>query len=137
MYKIITVLMLCLFPFDAFAQKQDEAEEMGHLAGIMYACKAYKTLDRYEQIMGRYFKNTTNSPDAEKAKLQTYVQAKLYSYSIYRKRRNFNCAEMINDFSGMPLFKAIPYSDGSLQMPDGKFFYPRGQKKLAPDAKKL
>lgn len=137
MFKAVIIFFLSFLPFDAAAENRNEAEEMGHLAGMMYACNAHKTLGRYEQIVSRYFSNTTRSSDAERAKLQLYVRAKADAYSLYRKKRKFNCAEMVNDFSSMPIFKTVVYSDGSLKMPDGKYLYPRGQKKLADDAKKI
>lgn len=136
MRTILVVLMLSLIPFNAFAKKIDDAEQMGHFAGIMLACKAGPLLYQYEEIMSRFFSNTSNTPDGEKAKLRMYVQSKKDTYLLYRKRK-FDCAEAINEFSKMKIFQMTLYSDGSLRLPDGSFLYPRGQKKLAPNATKI
>lgn len=137
MHKAVVVLILSLFSFSASAApKVNEAEEMGHLAGTVLACRAHRSLYQFEEILSRYFSNTAFSPDAEKAKIREYARAKADTFSIYKNRKN-DCSAIVNDFTRMPIFKTELYSDGSLRMPDGKFLYPRGQKKLAPDAKKI
>ena len=137
MRKAAAILMLTLFPLNLFAaEPSNDDEEMGHIAGVVLACGAYKPLYQFEEILSRYISNTSRSPEIEKARLRSYAQSKLSSFSIYRKRKE-ECASAVRDFTRMPIFKTELYSDGSLRMPDGKFFYPRGQKKLAANAEKI
>ena len=137
MRKTIAVLFLSLLPLTVHAAKQqNDTEEMGSLAGVVLACKAYRPLYQFEEILSRYYSNTSSSEEAEKAKLRQYALAKAGTFSIYSKRK-IDCAEVINDFSKMQIFKSELYSDGTLRLPDGKFLYPRGQKKLAKGAEKV
>ena len=137
MRKIIIAFMFSILPLNVFASSQpSEVEEMGNLTGVVMACKAYRPLYQFEEILSRYYSNTSISPEEEKAKLRQYARAKANSFSLYRNRR-IDCAEIISDFTRMPIFKSELYSDGSLRLPDGKFLYPRGQKKLANGAEKL
>lgn len=131
------VFIAFIFPVNAFAaSKPDEIEEMGNLAGVVMTCKAYRSLYQFEEILSRYYSNTSSDPEVEKAKLRKYAQAKANTFTLYRKRK-IDCVEVINDFTKMSIFKSELYSDGSLRLPDGKFLYPRGQKKLAKDAEKI
>ena len=137
MRKTVAVLLLSLLPLTVHAAKQEnDAEEMGSLAGVVLACQAYKPLYQFEEILSRYYSNTSSSEAVEKAKLKQYALAKAGSFSLFTKRK-IDCAEVVNDFVKMPVFKSELYSDGSLRLPDGKFLYPRGQKKLAKNAEKI
>ena len=137
MRKMLAVFFLFLLPLTVHAAKQqNDTEEMGSLAGVVLACKAYRTLYQFEEILSRYYSNTSATAEIEKAKLTQYAVAKAGTFSVYSKRK-INCAEVVDDFSKMPIFKSELYSDGSLRLPDGKFLYPRGQKKLAADAEKI
>ena len=137
MRKTALILMLFLFSPDTFAAgRPDEVEEMGHLAGVVMACGAYRPLYQFEEIISRYFSNTSSDMEIEKMKLRQYAQAKAGTFSVYRNKKG-ECPETIRDFIQMPIFKSELYSDGSVRLPDGKFLYPRGQKKLAADAEKI
>ncbi|MBO4520365.1 MAG: hypothetical protein J5787_04085 [Alphaproteobacteria bacterium] len=136
MRKIIIIFILAFFPLNTFAAEVNDAEDMGRLAGVVLACNAHKTLYQFEEIISRYFSNTSPNEDVEKALIRDYAQAKANSFSIYRYRKN-DCAQTIREFSQMPIFKSELYSDGSLRLPDGKFLYPRGQRKLAKGAERI
>ena len=109
---------------------------MGNLAGVILACGAYKPLYQFEEILSRYFSNTSSNPEMEKERMRQYARAKASSFTIYRQRKD-ECPSAIDDFLRMPIFKAELYSDGTLHMPDGKFLFPKGQKKLADGATKI
>ena len=129
MRKTIAVLMFSLFPLNAMAANEvNDAEDMGHLAGVIMACGAYRPLYQFEEIISRYLSNTSPSQEAEKAQLRLYAEAKASSFSIFRNRKE-ECPAAITRFTRMPIFNSELYSDGSLRLPDGKFLYPRGQKK--------
>lgn len=137
MRKTAIALLFSLLPLNVFAAPaSNDAEEMGHLAGVILACGLYKPLYQFEEILSRYFSNTAGGPEAEKAILKQYAQAKASAFNIYRQRKS-ECAATINDFMRMPIFRSELYSDGTVRLPDGKFLYPRGKKKLAPDAQKI
>lgn len=137
MRNVVAILILAFFPLNVFAAEPiNDDEEMGHVAGIILACGAYKPLYQFEEILSRYISNTSRNPEIEKARLRQYARAKLSSFTIYRNRKD-ECVSAISDFTRMPIFKTTLYSDGSLRMPDGKFLYPRGQKKLAEKAEKI
>jgi len=137
MRKIIAVLMLTLSPLNALtAGQSDDAENMGHLAGVVLACGAYKPLYQFEEIISRYFSNTAPNQEAEKTQIELYARAKASTFSIFKDRKG-ECAQTIKEFTRMPIFNSELYSDGSLRLPDGKFLYPRGQKKLANGAEKI
>ncbi|MBO4644728.1 MAG: hypothetical protein J5716_09010 [Alphaproteobacteria bacterium] len=136
MRKIIIIFILSFFPLNAFAAEANDTENMGRLAGAVLACRAHKTLYQFEEIISRYFSNTSPNEEVEKALIRDYAQAKADAFSIYRYRKN-DCTQTIREFSQMPIFKSELYSDGSLRLPDGKFLYPRGQRKLAKGAEKI
>lgn len=137
MRKIAVALMFLFSSFPASAAEQpDEIEEMGQLAGVVLACGAYKPLYQFEEILSRYISNTSASEEIEQERLRLYAQAKMSTFSVYRQRKD-ECPSTVNDFLKMPIFKSELYSDGTVRLPDGKTLYPRGQKKLAADAKKI
>ena len=137
MFKAFFFFVFSFLPFTVqAADSVEEIEEMGNLAGIIMKCKAYRSLYQFEEILSRYYSNTSSSEDAEKIKLRQYATAKAKTFSLFFKR-DVDCIEAVNEFTKMPIFKTELYSDGSLRMPDGKFLYPRGQKKLAAGAEKI
>ena len=137
MRKAFLVLLFSLLPLTTQAAEQaEEIEEMGNIAGVIMKCKAYQSLYQFEEILSRYYSNTSNNEEVEKIKLKQYAKAKAKTFALFLKR-DIDCAEAVNEFTKMPIFKSELYSDGSLRMPDGKFLYPRGQKKLAANAKKI
>ena len=109
---------------------------MGKLAGVVLACGAYKPLYQFEEILSRYFSNTSSNQEMEKERMRQYARAKAGSFSVYRQRKN-ECGTTVDDFLRMPIFQSELYSDGTIRLPDGKFLYPRGQKKLSNDAVKI
>ena len=132
--NLLTGLMI-LFSFSAAAQTSapSEAGQFGIAAGIALRCRAGKALYKYEEIISRYFANTAPNATVEKNMLTEYARAKAGSFMI-DGRRNTTCAEDLRNFENMPLMKFELYSDGSLKTTDGKWLFPRGQKKLSPDA---
>lgn len=137
MFKAFLIFAFSFLPLTVqAADPAEEIEEMGKLAGVVMKCKAYRSLYQFEEILSRYYSNTSSSEEAEKIKLRQYAKAKASTFALFLKR-DIDCGETVNEFTKMPIFKAELYSDGSLRMPDGKFLYPRGQKKLAADAKKI
>lgn len=138
MRVFLLIFMIFLAPFNASAQSQSgkDTESIGTLAGVVLACGAYRQLYQFEEILSRYFSNTAPSQAAEEAALRLYASAKANSYTFQRGRSKRNCAQTIADFSKMDIFKFELYSDGTIKTPDGKFLYPRGQKKLADGAER-
>ena len=134
MRKTIIVFMLALLPLNASAAEIN-AEDMGHLAGAVMACGAQRTLYQFEEILSRYFSNTSPNAEVEKSLIKDYARAKAATFSLYKSRKD-DCARTIRNFSQMPILRSELYSDGSLRLPDGKFLYPRGQKKLAKGAER-
>lgn len=135
MRKTIVFFILAFFPLNAPAAEIN-AEDMGHLAGAVMACGAQRTLYQFEEIISRYFSNTSPNAEIEKAQIREYATAKASTFSIYRSRRD-DCTRTISSFSQMPILRSELYSDGSLRLPDGKFLYPRGQTRLAKGAEKI
>ncbi len=120
-------------PSGAAAQSND-IEEIGNLAGAVMACGAYKPLYQFEEILSRYFSNTSPNQAAEEALIRRYSAAKVSTFALQSKRSKDDCPQTVSDFTRMGIFKFELYSDGSLKTPEGKFLFPRGQKKLAADA---
>ena len=123
-------------PSVAAAQSAGDIEGIGNLAGAVMACGAYKPLYQFEEILSRYFSNTSPSQAAEEALIRRYAAAKVSTFAIQRNRSKQDCPQTVSDFTRMDIFKFELYSDGSLKTPDGKYLLPRGQKKLAADAVK-
>lgn len=138
MRVFLFICMIFLAPFDARAQVQSgrDTESIGTLAGVVLACGAYRQLYQFEEILSRYFSNTAPSQAAEDTSMRLYATAKANSYAFQRNRSKRDCSQTIADFSRMDIFKFELYSDGTIKTPDGKFLYPRGQKKLADGAER-
>lgn len=138
MRVFLLIFMIFLAPFNVSAQSQSgrDTESIGTFAGVVLACGAYRQLYQFEEILSRYFSNTAPSQATEEAALRLYASAKANSYTFQRSRSKRDCAQTIADFSKMDIFKFELYSDGSIKTPDGKFLYPRGQKKLADGAER-
>ena len=137
--RVFLFIFLFLFtPFNAVAQSQSakDTEGIGTLAGVVLACGAHRQLYQFEEILSRYFSNTAPSKAAEEASLRLYAAAKANSYTFHKNRSKRDCPQTIADFSRMSIFKFELYSDGTIKTPEGKFLYPRGQKKLADGAQR-
>lgn len=133
----LTVCLGLAAPFGAAAQSSGDIEGIGNLAGAIMACGAHKPLYQFEEILSRYFSNTSPNQAAEEALMRRYATAKVSTYMIQRNRSKQECPQTVSDFTRMDIFKFELYSDGSLKTPDGKYLFPRGQKKLAADAVKI
>lgn len=138
MRVFLLIFMIFLAPFGARAQTRSEKdiEGVGTLAGVVLACGAYRQLYQFEEILSRYFSNTAPSQAAEDASMRLYATAKANSYAFQRNRSKRECPQTVADFSRMDIFRFELYSDGTIKTPDGKFLYPRGQKKLADGAER-
>lgn len=136
MRVFLLVFLIFSAPFNALAQTRSaqNTEGIGTLAGVVLACGAYRQLYQFEEILSRYFSNTSPTQAAEDAALRLYATAKANSYIFQRGRSKRDCAQTIADFSKMDIFKFELYSDGTLKTPNGQFLYPRGQRKLADGA---
>ena len=87
-----------------------------------------------EEILSRYFSTTSPNQAAEEALIRRYSAAKVSTFALQSKRSKDDCPQTVSDFTRMGIFKFELYSDGSLKTPEGKFLFPRGQKKLAAEA---
>lgn len=137
MFRLFPVLFLSLMPLTASAAQPSEPENLGGLAGAVMACGAPRQLYQFEEIVSRYFSNTSSSKAIEEDAMQTYAKAKAASFILQTKKRKTDCPQIISDFSKMPIFRFELYSDGSLKSPNGQYLFPRGQKKLAPGAERI
>lgn len=137
MFKFFPALLLALMPLTASAAAPSEPENLGALAGAVMACGAPRQLYQFEEIISRYFSNTSPSKAVEDDVMQTYAKSKAASFILQTKRRKTECPQIISDFSKMPIFRFELYTDGSLKTPEGRYLFPRGQKKLAPGAERV
>ena len=137
MKKFLTLISAILFlASNANAETMTEAQQFGTLAGVALACGSTTVLYKYEEIVSRYFANTTPNETVEKELKNQYVHAKLNAYRG-QKRKMRDCAETLTVFANMPLMQFQLFSDGSLKTPQGKPLPPRGQKQIAPNAQRI
>lgn len=134
---VFTFLLGLSFPLFANAQEQQsDAEQLGSVAGAAQACKAYKDVFTYEEIVSRLIASMAGSESAEKIMMTEYVNAKALSFRDQLTQTRIPCGQLVNSFVKMPIFRFELYSDGTLKTPEGKFLYPRGQKSLQAGAYK-
>ena len=119
----------------AQAETMSEAQQFGTLAGVALACGS-KALYKYEEIVSRYFANTSPNEAVEKELKNQYVRAKVGGYRLQKKKMS-DCPDTLIRFAQMPLMQFSLYSDGSLQTPQGQYLLPRGQKSPLPSASKI
>lgn len=119
----------------AHAETMSEAQQFGTLAGVALACGS-SALYKYEEIVSRYFANTTPNETAEKELKNQYVRAKIAGYRLQKKKMT-DCSDTVVRFAQMPLMRFSLYSDGSLQTPQGQYLLPRGQTSIQPSATKI
>lgn len=137
MRGLLLLFLLSLTPFDAAARPAShDVEDLGAVAGAVLACGAYKPLYQFEEILSRYFANTSANDVEEETLMRRYASSKASTFKLMR-RRGDNCGSTVSEFSRSKFFSFELYSDGSLRDPNGKFFYPRGQNGLAKDARKI
>ena len=138
MRGLLLFFLLSLTPFDACAKPANhDVEDLGAVAGAVLACGAYKPLYQFEDILSRYFANTSANDVEEEALLRRYASSKANTFKLMRRRRNDDCGSTVSEFSRSKFFSFELYSDGSLRDLNGKFIYPRGQKGLSKDAQKI
>lgn len=133
--KIMLSLVWFLTVPQAQAETMSEAQQFGTLAGVALACGS-SALYKYEEIVSRYFANTTPNEAAEKELKNQYVRAKIAGYRLQKKKMT-DCSDTVVRFAQMPLMQFSLYSDGSLQTPQGQYLLPRGQKSILPSAVKI
>lgn len=132
---ILSLIWFLTIP-PARAETMSEAQQFGTLAGVALACGATTALYKYEEIVSRYFADTTPNETVEKELKRQYVRAKVDGYRN-QKLQMSNCGNTLIRFTQMPLMQFQLFSDGSLKTPQGKYLLPRGQKQFNPAAQRI
>ena len=136
--KKILFFLCFLLPIQAHAQRQttlNEAQHLGLLAGLAGACDIdVRVMHDYEEIASRIISNKAPSQAIEDMFVKDYAASKAKFYLQQKKSPEVSCSEVITNFTQMPIFRFTLFDDGTLITNEGKYLYPRGQKKKAPNA---
>lgn len=138
MKKFLLWAGICLIATSSWAQDKtlrnmSEAQLLGITAGTALACNAGAKLDDFELIANRYIANQALNDAAEKRGYREYAQEKFNTYQEQKKNPQLTCAEVLDSFNSLPIFKTVVYADGSIKTPDGKII--KARKPLMPQKK--
>jgi len=130
MKKFLLWAGICLIASSALAQDKtlrnmSEAQLLGITAGTALACNAGAKLDDFELIANRYIANQALNDAAEKQGYREYAQEKFNTYQAQKKNPQLTCAEVLESFNSLPIFKTVVYADGSIKTPEGKIIKTR------------
>ena len=134
------LIMLCLSSSVWAASRTlngiNENEQLGMMAGLALACNAGAKLDDYELIASRLLANTAQTNAEQRQAERQYAEAKFKAYKEHKASPQASCGEILESFSGLPIFRSVVYADGSIKTPDGKFLKTRPEEKKAREQAK-
>ena len=127
MKKVFLLMILWSFPvWAAKLSLLDEAGQLGTMAGLAEACGEKKKLENFELISARLIANKSNSEEQEMEGYRRYAAERIRAAKEHKRSPKMPCAEILNRFRKMPLFKSIVYKDGGLKFYDGTYYPAKG-----------
>ena len=127
MKKVFLLMILWSFPvWAAKLSLWDEAGQLGTMAGLAEACGEKEKLESFELISARLIANKSNSEEQEMEGYRRYAAERIRAAKEHKRSPKMPCAEILNRFRKMPLFKSIVYKDGGLKFYDGTYYPAKG-----------
>ncbi len=120
LFLILTCLSVSVAAQERSANSMSDAAWLGVTSGSALACNAGSKLDDFELIAARYIANTAQTEAEERKGYRDFATYKFRAYQEQRKSPQMTCAEILDSFEHLPIFKTIVYADGSLKTPEGK-----------------
>jgi len=125
---ILFILLCLLIAFEGQAQTTQtysEAEQMGVMAGLAYACGSTQKLKDFELIATQILANKSTSDEETNQKLQQFATTKYRYMKRQKDSPRMSCKEVLEHFNNMPIFQSTVYSDGTIKMYDGTWLKPK------------
>ncbi|MBQ4472457.1 MAG: hypothetical protein II942_04375 [Alphaproteobacteria bacterium] len=102
-----------------------EAEQMGTLAGLAYACGSKQKLKDFELIAAHILADKSATSEEAEKKLQQFNKMKYRYMKKQKDSPRMSCKEVLEHFNNMPIFQSTVYADGTVKMFDGTILKPQ------------
>jgi len=123
-FLLIAISLSCgAFARSTTLKSMTEAQQLGTWAGIALACNAGNRLDDFELIASRIIGNQATSTEERTTAFKEYAAEKLRTYKLQKSNPTSSCAQVLEHFDNLPIFRSVVQPDGSVQLPNGKILY--------------
>ena len=128
--KYVVAFLLCLGMSVPVCHAQTErvyteAEQMGTMAGLAYACGAKQKLKDFELIAAHILADKSATSDEAEKKLREFNTMKYRYMKKQKDAPRMSCKEILEHFDNMPIFQSTVYADGTVKMFDGTVLKPQ------------